>query len=120
MASGLKRVILSGVFTLLTLPTPRKTSTHQNLKTFRVNFTGFGEHFLNIEIHSYIDTVDIVEFNNISEDLNLHILDIIQSAGTRIAIPANIEYHEQENVSSPDSKQQAEQRVETFRTNSKQ
>jgi len=86
----------------------------------RVNFTGFGEHSLDIEIHCYIDTVDIVEFKNISEDLNLHILDIIESAGTRVAIPANIEYHEQENVSAPDSKQLAEQRVEAFRTDSKQ
>ncbi|VAW60647.1 hypothetical protein MNBD_GAMMA10-2122 [hydrothermal vent metagenome] len=86
----------------------------------RVNFTDFGEHSLDIEIHCYIDTVDIVEFKDISEDLNLHILDIIESAGSRMAIPASIEYHEQESVSLPDAKHQAEQRVETFRTNSKQ
>ncbi len=81
----------------------------------RVNFSGFGEHSLDIEIHCYIDTLDLHEYKNISEDLNLHIMDIIQSAGTRIAIPTSIEYREQETESSLELKQQAEQQVKKFR-----
>lgn len=62
----------------------------------RVNFIGFGSYSLDIEIHCYIDTVDINEFKNITEELNLRIMEIIQSAGTRISIPSQVEYSGQE------------------------
>lgn len=58
----------------------------------RVNFTGFGEYALDIEINGYIDTVNINEFKAVAEELNLSIMDIIQSVGTRIAVPTNVEY----------------------------
>ena len=62
----------------------------------RVHFVGFAEHSLDIEIHCYIDTIDINEFKNTVEELNFRILDIIQSAGTRMALPSTIEYKGQE------------------------
>jgi len=58
----------------------------------RVNFVGFGSYSLDIEIHCYVDTVDINVFKNVSEELNLRIMEIIQSAGTRISIPTQVEY----------------------------
>lgn len=80
----------------------------------RVHFTGFGEHSLDVEIHCYINTTDFNEFKGVSEELSLGIMDIIQSAGTRIAIPANDEYRGQTNELSEELKQQAKQQVESF------
>lgn len=58
----------------------------------RVNFAGFSEHALDVEIHCYIDTTDINEFKDVAEQLNLSMMDIIRSAGTRIAIQGIVEY----------------------------
>jgi len=79
-----------------------------------VRFTGFGEHSLDLEIHCYIDTTDINEFKSVSEDLNLRIMDIIQSAGTSIAIPSSNEVKASPNELSAELKQQARQQVEKF------
>lgn len=62
----------------------------------RVRFTGFGEHSLDVEINCYIGTTNINTYKGVVEDINLRIIDIIAKAGTKIAIPAAIEY-ESEN-----------------------
>jgi MscS family membrane protein len=58
----------------------------------RVRFIGFGEHSLDIEIHCYVETTNINIFKGVIEDLNLRMMEIINRAGTRIAMPAAIEY----------------------------
>lgn len=67
----------------------------------RVNFVGFAGYSLDIEIHCYIDTIDIAEYKNIAEDLHLQIMDIVQTAGTRLSIPSELQYSPQEFAPKP-------------------
>ncbi len=54
----------------------------------RIRFKEYGEHSLNLEVYAYIITRDFNEYLEISEELNLQILDIIIEAGSRLAVPA--------------------------------
>jgi len=58
----------------------------------RVQFVGFGEYSLDLDVFAYIDTQDYGEYLEIPEDLNLRIMDLIKAAGTELAIPARLEY----------------------------
>ena len=59
----------------------------------RIRFAGFGEYSLDLDVFAYIDTKDYGEYLEITEDLNLRIMDVIRAAGTELAIPATLEYH---------------------------
>lgn len=54
----------------------------------RIRFKEYGEHSLNLEVYAYLNTNDFNKYLAISEELNLHIMDIISEAGTRLAVPA--------------------------------
>lgn len=54
----------------------------------RIRFKEYGEHSLDLEIFAYISTKDFNEYLAIVEELNLRILDIIEAAGTQLAVPA--------------------------------
>ncbi len=54
----------------------------------RVRFRDFGEHALKIEVYAYIDTTDWARFLECAERLNLGILEVVATAGTRLALPA--------------------------------
>jgi MscS family membrane protein len=58
----------------------------------RIRFVQFGECSLDLDVFAYIDTTDYGEYLEIAEDVNLRIMDVIKSAGTELAIPAQIEY----------------------------
>jgi hypothetical protein len=58
----------------------------------RIRFVGFGEYSLDLAVFAYIDTKDYGEHLEITEDLNLRIMDVIKAAGTELAIPARLEY----------------------------
>jgi len=58
----------------------------------RVRFIGFGAYSLDMEIHCYILTTDVNIFKGVAEDINFRIMDIVNSAGASIAIPAAIEH----------------------------
>ncbi len=75
----------------------------------RVNFIGIEEHAFIIEIHCYIETTEVAVFKNISEDINLHFMDIIKQSGTSIAIPSNIEY--KENIPDTEAKIATEKNI---------
>jgi MscS family membrane protein len=60
-----------------------------------VRFTGIGTYSFNLEIFVYVATADADEFNRIQSELLMKILDIVEGAGTGLAIPI------QENVTIP-------------------
>jgi MscS family membrane protein len=53
----------------------------------RVRVTDFADDAILIKVHCFIDTTDVAESLEIGEALNLHIMEIVQSAGARFALP---------------------------------
>jgi MscS family membrane protein len=62
----------------------------------RIRFPEFGESSLNLQIFAYILTSDFNEYLEVTEDLHLKFMDIIQDSGTMLAVPARINYNEDE------------------------
>ena len=60
--------------------------------SIRVRFLGFGSSSLDVEVFAYISAVDFADFLEIQEELLLRIMDAIQAAGTRIALPSQTTY----------------------------
>jgi len=58
----------------------------------RVRFTSFGDYSLDLDIFAYIDETHYGEYLEISEDINLRIMDIIAREGSRLAIPSQTNY----------------------------
>ena len=58
----------------------------------RVRFTGFGQHFLEVELFAYAMTSAWPEFLEIREDVLLKVMEIVERAGTRLALPTEIHY----------------------------
>ncbi len=58
----------------------------------RVRFTGFGDHFLEIEVFAYAMTSDWPEFLEIREGILVEVMGIVERAGTRLALPTEIHY----------------------------
>jgi small-conductance mechanosensitive channel len=58
----------------------------------RVRFMGFGEYFLEVEIHAYALTRDWSEFLAIRQELLVRSMEIVERAGTRLALPATVHY----------------------------
>jgi MscS family membrane protein len=75
--------------------------------SIRVRFLGFGSSSLDVEVFAYIYTIDFAEFLEIQEELLLRIMDAIQAAGTRIALPSQTTYlapgAEQDRTGVPES-----------------
>lgn len=63
----------------------------------RIRFIGIGASSLQVEIFAYIKTTDYAEFLEIQEDLMLRIMDIIDVAGTSMALPSQITYLDRRN-----------------------
>ncbi len=53
----------------------------------RARFMGFGEDALLLEIFAYVATNDYATYLEYAEDLNMRVLDVIEAAGTRLAVP---------------------------------
>jgi MscS family membrane protein len=58
----------------------------------RIRLIGFGASSLNLEIFAYVPTADYDEFLAIQEDLLLRMMEIIEQAGTSLALPAQTNY----------------------------
>jgi MscS family membrane protein len=52
-----------------------------------VRFVGVGPYSLDVEVNVYVKTVDFDEFLAIQQDLLLRILQAVEQAGTRLAVP---------------------------------
>ncbi len=55
--------------------------------TIPVRFVGVGAYSLDVEVNVYVKTVDVDEFLAIQQDLLLRILQAVEQAGTRLAVP---------------------------------
>jgi small-conductance mechanosensitive channel len=49
--------------------------------------TDFADDAILIKVHCFLDTTDFTESLEIGEALNLRIMEIVQSAGARFALP---------------------------------
>jgi MscS family membrane protein len=59
----------------------------------RVRFSKLDTYALHCETLVYIATTDHAEYLTIAEELNFSIIDIIEQVGTRLAIPAQVNYN---------------------------
>jgi MscS family membrane protein len=62
----------------------------------RVRFYEIGDDALLVEANGYLNTTDWAKYLELAEDLNLKILDIVNQAGTKLALPArqlHVEQH---------------------------
>lgn len=60
----------------------------------RVRFLDFGEYAQEIELYVYIKTRDFVEYLEYREEINLSIVNIIESSGTQLVVPTRTTYFE--------------------------
>ena len=85
----------------------------------RVRFIGFGEYSLNIEVYGYVLTSDYSEYMAILEDINLHIMTLIEQAGAQFAFPSSVEYQASDQKSDPSLVKSAESAVAKWRSDGK-
>jgi MscS family membrane protein len=64
----------------------------------RVRLTDFDEDAILIKLHCFLKTTDFTESLEIGEGLNFSIMDILQSAGVRFALPGKSIYMEGEGA----------------------
>ena len=60
--------------------------------TSRVRFSGFGASSLDVELFVYVRTRDYNDFLAVREDLCLRVMDVVATAGTAFALPAQTNY----------------------------
>jgi MscS family membrane protein len=58
----------------------------------RVRFLRFGTSSLDVDVFAYIAVVDFNAFLEVQEELLLRMMDAVQAAGTRIALPSQTTY----------------------------
>ena len=64
-------------------------TSHPKVETgpIPVRFVGVGAYSLDVEVNSYVKTADFDEFLAIQQELLLRILQAVEQAGTRLAVP---------------------------------
>jgi MscS family membrane protein len=83
----------------------------------RVRFIRFGGSSLELEIFAYVLTTDFTVFLGIQEDLLLHMMDIVESSGTSVALSPQMHYIVRDPGINPDKGQEAINRVQDWRRN---
>jgi MscS family membrane protein len=63
----------------------------------RCRFKGFGASSLDIEVFAWIDTTDYNEYTRVAEELNFHIAEIVEAAGSGFAFPSRTVYMAQDS-----------------------
>ena len=69
--------------------------------TSRARLIRFGSSSLDIEVFAYVKVADFVSFLVVQEELLLGVMDIVQKAGTALAVPSQTMYVRQETVEAP-------------------
>ena len=64
----------------------------------RIRFIEYGEYALELEAFAYINTCDFNEYLGTVEDLNLRIMDIIEAAGSQLAVPTRVVHMDQQEA----------------------
>jgi MscS family membrane protein len=80
------RSIIAGITNLLA----QQSKVEQS--SLRVRLVAFGESSLDLEIFAYLDAGDYATFLRYQEDLLLQLMDLVEAAGARIAVPARAMY----------------------------
>ncbi len=62
-----------------------------------VRFEGFGAHSLDIAIAAYVLSNDYSDFVEIREDIYLNIMQVIEALGTKLAVPAVVNYNSKDS-----------------------
>jgi MscS family membrane protein len=84
---------------------------HPKIVAPRVRLIGFGEDALTVEVLCYSDTGVWVEWHAIREDVLLRIMEIVEAAGTRLAIPSKTVYFARDDGIDEEGRRAAEQQV---------
>jgi MscS family membrane protein len=58
----------------------------------RVQFLGFGTSSLDVEVFAYIRSRDFPHFLEVQEELLLRVMDVVDAAGTKMALPTQANY----------------------------
>ena len=88
---------------------------HPKILLPRVRFIGFGDDALTVELLCYTDTGVWSEWHAIREDVLLRVMVIIESAGTRLAVPSKTSYFTRDEGLDEDKKRAAETQVDAWR-----
>lgn len=83
----------------------------------RVRFVGFGAYSLDVEVFAYILSEDYSTYLGVLEDLNLHIMDLIEEAGTGFAFPSQTTYLARDAGADAERRKAAEEQVDEWRSN---
>jgi len=88
-------------------------------KTVRVRLTDIAPGSLNVEVFSYILTVDFNEFAAVREDLLLRMLDLVDEAGTGVALPSQTLYLNRDSGVEKEKAENATRKITELRENKK-
>ena len=69
--------------------------------TSRVRLIRFGSSSLDIEVFAYVAILDFAGFLAIQEEILLGVMDVVQKAGTALAVPSQTMYVRQETAETP-------------------
>ncbi len=81
----------------------------------RIRFVGFGEYSIDLDIFAYIAETDYGKYLEVSEDLNLRIMDIVRNAGSSFAFPTQTTYLERGKGLDGELVRDAESKVKEWR-----
>jgi MscS family membrane protein len=88
-------------------------------KTVRVRLTDIATGSLNVEVFSYVLTVDFNEFAAVREDLLLRMMDLVDDAGTSVAMPSQTLYISRDSGLDKDKANGATKKIADLRDNKK-
>ena len=88
-------------------------------KTVRVRLTDIAAASLNVEIFSYVLTVDFNEFAAVREDLLLRMMDLVDDAGASVAMPSQTLYISRDSGLEKDKAETATKKIADLRDNKK-
>ena len=81
----------------------------------RIRFVGFGAYSIDLDIFAYIAETDYGKYLEVSEDLNLRIMDIVREAGSSFAFPSQTTYLERGKGLDAELVRDAESKVKEWR-----
>jgi MscS family membrane protein len=86
-------------------------------KTVRVRLTDIAAGSLNVEVFSYVLTVDFNEFAAVREDLLLRMMDLVDDAGAAVAMPSQTLYLSRDSGLEKDKAENATKKITELRDN---
>ena len=88
-------------------------------KTVRVRLTDIAAGALNVEVFSYVLTVDFNEFAAVREDLLLRMMDLVEESGTGVAMPSQTLYLSRDSGVEKEKAETAAKKISDLRDSNK-